>query len=506
MRQTILSFLFSISLIAFAQEGEYRLADATQLWRLTDNAAGLGLDSAANRGYALFNAAHRSGDYARVQEGTQTNQLRFQTERYQTIGRYLYGYGRFDFDYGRTKDRAWADVMRPYNANPFFSGSAIRGKYDFQDFDFTAALGTTGFSGWRFGLKFDYKTGDLSRLRDPRPRNLLLSYRISPSVTRTFGSHTVGLSGSYGRRKEKLDGVDNEQRDAVIKYYFMTGLENAEGMTNGYSSFWREWVDHRFGGELTYAYRSSSQYSLFSIQAERGEEYAYEQYKYEPGRYVDFQYGMGLKNRFFEGTTIHQVDVSLRYEQAYADQYRQQLHQEKDVTTGLASMSYERLLTFRKRYQLNQFQADLRYRAHFTDRQQEKAYAGAHVVMNDVQQKHLLPISSFGYGGTELVAEGGFSLGKSFWIDAEAGGFVSQNASISLADPTTDYAVNVLLPDMDYYSANYWRGRLQITYQFPLDIKGTNTLWFVRAYGDYLRSNHCQDMKCVGISVGLFSL
>jgi hypothetical protein len=59
---------------------------------------------------------------------------------------------------------------------------------------------------------------------------------------------------------------------------------------------------------------------------------------------------------------------------------------------------------------------------------------------------------------------------------------------------------------MDYYSANYWRGRLQITYQFPLDIKGTNTLWFVRAYGDYLRSNHCQDMKCVGISVGLFAL
>ena len=91
-----------------------------QLWRLTENAATLQLDSSANRGYAEFQAEHRSGDYRRVQEGGQRNQLTFQTERYQSIGKYLMGYGHFRFDMDRTKDRAWADVMRPYNANPFF--------------------------------------------------------------------------------------------------------------------------------------------------------------------------------------------------------------------------------------------------------------------------------------------------------------------------------------------------------------------------------------------------
>ena len=54
---------------AFAQEGEYRYADATQLWRLTDNAAGFGLDASADRGYAEFEFEHREGDYRRVQEG-----------------------------------------------------------------------------------------------------------------------------------------------------------------------------------------------------------------------------------------------------------------------------------------------------------------------------------------------------------------------------------------------------------------------------------------------------
>ena len=202
-----LSLAVTLSLCTWAQESNYRLADATQLWRLTDNAAGLGIDSSANRGYALFTGEHHSGDYARVQEGTQLNQLRFQAERYQRLGKWLHAYGRFDFDYGRVKNRAWADVRRPYNSDPYFAGSSVSGKYDFQDFDFTAALGTTDFGGWRFGLRLDYSVGDLSRLRDPRSRSQLLDYQLTPAVTRTFGRHSVGLSGHYHRYKEKITGV-----------------------------------------------------------------------------------------------------------------------------------------------------------------------------------------------------------------------------------------------------------------------------------------------------------
>ena len=42
--------------------GEYRFDDATQLWRLTDNAAGLGIDTTRNRGYAEIGYHHHSGD------------------------------------------------------------------------------------------------------------------------------------------------------------------------------------------------------------------------------------------------------------------------------------------------------------------------------------------------------------------------------------------------------------------------------------------------------------
>ena len=65
-------------------------------------------------------------------------------------------------------------------------------------------------------------------------------------------------------------------------------------------------------------------------------------------------------------------------------------------------------------------------------------------------------------------------------------------------------AVGVLLSDMQYYDANYWRGHLAVTYQFPLTIKGTHAEWFVRAYGDYLKADHSLKSSAVGASIGLY--
>ena len=79
-------------------ESSYRLADAASLWSTTANAAGLTLDFLVDRGVAMMEGSHESRDFHRVQEGNQDNGLRFFTERYQHLGRYLYGYGKFDFD------------------------------------------------------------------------------------------------------------------------------------------------------------------------------------------------------------------------------------------------------------------------------------------------------------------------------------------------------------------------------------------------------------------------
>ena len=494
-----------VPLDTLAQEGNYRYADATQLWRLTDNAAGLSLDSGYNRGMAYFDLQHHEGDYRRVQEGGQKNQLEFFTERYQKISPILVGYGSFRFDMDRTKDRSWCDVMRPYNANPFFSGSSVSGKYDTQQFDLTAAVGTIQLFGFTGGVRLDYKVGDLSRLRDPRSRSELLDYKLIPSLTYTSEPHTVGITGHYNRRKEKIPGMTTVQQDPNLKYYLMSGMEQAVGTTGGYSGYSREWVDHRFGASLNYGYDNGHVKSLNTAHIERGSEDVLGQYKYEPGHYVSYRYGLTSYNRLNTGKALHQLDLSFGYEQAYADEYRQQLVQERDADKGYTTYSYETLIEFKKRYQVKQLKADLHYRYSVVDGSSVNTYLGAKAALNKTSNKHLLPTSSLEYTYLNLTAEGGKALlGNRLWIDAEAGYHIASKADLALADPTTEYAAQVLLPDMQYYDANYWRGHLSVTYQFPLNIKGTRAEWFVRAYGDYLSADHSLNSSTVGASIGIY--
>ena len=513
--------------------GEYRFDDATQLWRLTDNAAGLGIDTTRNRGYAEIGYYHHSGDYTRVQEGTRSNQLRFETERYQKIGKYIYGYGRFDFDYGRVNNRTWCDVRRPYNSNPYFSGSAIMGKYDFQDFNFTAALGSAAIGKWHFGMRLDYNVGDLSRLRDPRPRSQLLEYKIIPAVTYTFGKNTFGLSGNYHRRKEKIDGVRTIQSDATIMYYNMTGLEHAVGTVSGYSGYQREWVDHRFGAELTYSYKSDRYNMIAAATIERGSENILGQYEKEEGKYVDYNYGFSIRNRIKAENLLHEIDFSLGYEQSYADEYTQKFKAENNdevktktysyehrlpdgtieirdstitQTYPVSSQYYETMLVMKKRFQVKIFKTDFHYRLNFTDGERVNRYVGARFTSCDTKNKYILPESSLHYDGYNVLLEGGTSLLKQrLWID---GGFTMHfngTATLALNDPTTDYAVGVLIPDMKYYRSNYVKGSLSVTYQFPITFKKKQTMWYVRANGDWLRTNSNLHASSFGVTLGMFN-
>ena len=499
-------------------EPEYRYKNLTQLWHNTNNAAGLSLDDSSNRGFASIGFNHRGGDYHRVQEGGALNNMQFFTERYQRLGRYLYSYGKVDFNLGRTKDRSFADQYRPYHSNPYQSGSAIAGSYDHQDFDMVASVGTTDFSGWRFGLQLNYQLGDLSRLRDPRSRSQLLDYRLTPSVSYTMGGHTLGLSGYYDRRKEKMGPLVTVQSDATLTYYLFSGMEYAMGTIGGYSSFNREWVNHQVGVAIDYGYRSDAFHTLNSFGISRGEEYAYGTYKYEPGRYFTYLYNVQSQNRLLTGSVLHQVDVRMDWQQGYADEYRQQLIIKNDPQIGTTSYTYEKQLEFRKRYQVRTFDCAFRYRANFLNDapsrllQQSttslKGYTGFSIDTHKASNRHLLPLSSSDYSRINFQLENGLSLFKQhLTADLTLGYSVSTRADLQLADDSSVLAQRVLLKDLPYYDANLLHGRLQVMYQFPLTIKKSRAMWFVKAFGDFTSANSAghPNLYNVGFSVGLFN-
>lgn len=540
MQNNIYKFLYVVlslpmAMTLQAQEvGKYRFDDATQLWRLTNNAAGLGIDTTRNRGYAQIGYEHHSGDYHRVQEGSRTNQLHFYTERYQKVGKYLYGYGKFDFDYGRTSERSWSDVRRSYNSSPYIYGSDIKGMYDFQDFDFTAALASVTFKKhWNVGLKLDYQVGDLSRLRDPRPQNLLLEYKFSPAVTYSFGKSSFGLSANYHRRKEQIKNITVKQEGDTKTYYEMIGMEHANSIVSGYSSGYpRQWVDHRFGGELSYAYRSKNYNLLVAAHLERGSEKHTGQYEKMYGKLVDYRYGISIMNRLHCGRLLHEADIKVFYDQAYDDEYHQKevkenikispdrtitysyhnadgtLETRDSVISGQSSSQtyFETQMILRKRYQFNVFNLDVHYRLNFIDNSSINGYAGFRFAMQDSRNKYLLPTSSRRYNSFDTTLEGGIAVLKGrLWIDGAMTYRGVGKADLNLADPTTDYAVNVLIPDMEYYNAKFIKGSLAVTYNFPIKIKRKNTSWYVKANGDWLRTNSNLHASSFGVTLGMFN-
>ena len=502
----------SFSGVAAQDEGNYRYQDATQLWRLTGNAAGLGVDQSTNRGYAEFDLSHTEGDYRRVQEGGQKNQLQFQTERYQGVGQWLVGYGRFTFDMDHTKDRAWCDVMRPYFSNPFFPGSSVRGSYDTQQFDLSAALATKGIPlasdgadrELNLGVRLDYKVGDLSRLRDPRSRSELLDYKIAPAVAYTFGRSTLGLAGHYDRRKEKIPNITTVQQDPNLAYYQMTGLGEATGLVGGYSGYQREWVNHELGAELNFGYKGNLQ-TVNAIGIARGVEDIWGQYKYSPGRYTSYIYKVASHNVFEkqngEKAKLHQLDFEANVQQGYADEYRQQLIQEKDPESGYTSYRYEKQMEYRKRCQVTIYDVNVHYRFSCYNDKQPTGYLGAKADLQGFTNKHLLPTSKLDCQRMNLSVEGGYNLfGDRLFLDATVTYSHAQKADLTLADATTDYATQVLLPDMQYYDADYWRGQLSAKYLFP--IKENKA--YVKGYADILKAQHSLSQNTYGLTVGLY--
>ncbi len=492
---------------AFNGESEYLYDEAVQLWRNTENASGLTLDSLRNRGFAEFSFQHEEGSYRRVQEGTKSNNLSFYTERYQSLGKYLYAYGKFKFNNGRVFDRAWSDVMRTYNSNPFITGSEIKGKYDNQDFDLTARIGTVDFNGVRLGIGFDYKVGDLSRLRDPRSRSLMLNYKLAPSVSYTSGAHTIGLAGWYNRYKEKIPNISTVQNTPNLYYYLMSGLEAVNGTVGGYSGYSREYVNHALGAEIEYGFKNGVVISLTSASIEHGNENMYEQYKREPGKYDAYTYKLNSQNRIATQGMIHQIDASAEFKQAFADEYRPELIIDIDPAHGYTSYSYKNLLTYKKRYQFTSCDINLHYRLNFTDGMAVKNYVGISGQLATVSQKHLLPTSTFKLNTLCLNAEYGQSLlaNRRLWFTVEAGCHINNKAELNLSNETTPYAVNVLLPDMAYYKANYFKGAISLRYQFPLTIKNYRSLWYVKGYAQRIEAQHSMNASNFGITIGIFN-
>lgn len=495
----------------FKTKSSYDYANATQLWKGSTTAAGITRDSISEQGVTYFKLYRTEGSHRRVQEGDAVNQLTFFSESYKKIGKYLYGYGKVEFDMSRQFNRAWSDVYRSYNANPYISGSNIPGKYDNQDFRLSASVASIDLGGFTYGCLLEYNVGDLSRLKDPRSRTNLAEYKIAPSITFHLNGHIFGGSAFYHRRKEKIPSITTVQTDPNLKYYQMTGMEHAEGGTGIYNAFERQFVHHEFGGEISYSYQYGQYRTLNTVGLKRGHENVNGDMMYSPGKLFTSFYHFQSAHLFHTSSKIHRFELAGSLQQDYADEYRQEKVTEKNPETGIESSRWETLLTYHKRYKIEVLNLSAGYRMYWKktpSSHEVKGYVGGKVQYEQASNKFSLPDSELGYRFMDASIDGGygweFRKHRSLWLEGKFGYLMTFKTNLTLSDTSTDYAQQVLIPDMKYYSSSVFHADLAVQYNFFL--KGRKLLipLFARAEGGIQKTNRSTFNKGFGVAVGIY--
>jgi len=482
-----------------------------QLWMNTQNAAGLSLIPIENGGISVMSVGRTSGSFNRVQEGNAENRLSFSSERFDRIGESIYIYGKFDFNMNRQFERSWSDVLETYNSDPYIYGSSIKGKYDYQKFNLFAKIATKEIKKFTFGTQINYSVSDLSRLKDPRSRDCLADYSAIPSMTyRLNNTQIIGLNLKYRHRKEKTPSVMTVQTDPNLKYYTLTGMENADGKIGGYGSFKREFVNDIFGLGFDYNFKSKRFNSLNSVTFDTEDEKIWGTNKQSPGEYKEKVYAFSSYNTYKTKSLLHFLEISAKVSDGKANEFRQELVSVTDTATGLISQHWNTLFTYKGRYNVTTNNILAHYRI-YSLKQESKynSYLGTTIQYSSFKNKYNLPQSSLEVKNLCGGIEGGMKLlgikSHTLWFESQVSYLHVLDAKMNLGNSTTDYAKQVLTPDLEYYNSSCFKANASLQYVFPLKFKSSNNTGYIKMCGENIWAKSSKEKRSVFLSIGLYT-
>lgn len=504
----------ALGFYAKAQDAEhYQYKASHRLWQSTTISAGLARDSITTIGRSAVSFNYRGGNYHHIQEGTSRQSYSFETEQCRTIGKYIYAYGFAHIKQDKIKQAAWNDLYRPIRSNPYGVGSRVQGDYTEQDFNFSTQLATRPLGRWTLGLGLDYNMGDLSRLRDPRSRVLLLDYKLAPSFTWNFyNQHTLGLAFSYERRKEKLLNISTVQEDPNLTYYFYKGLDEQTNLIGGYKGFSRQWVDETYQLSLAHAASTKNLRSLVHLSLGTSSEAVTEAAKYQPGKYHRTIYTAEWQGLYSGVNSLQTLQIGTKLDAGKADEYLSQEINTQEPETKINSKYWDITYIYKNRFKQDNLSINLRYKyawvKHSTSSQQ--AYIGLSSQYNYYKQSYSLPVKRQRADRAEFNLLGGGTLNlnpkSKLNIDASLGySYSPKNELVGFSTlSNNDYTDAVLSPLQAFYTANLAKMQLILEYQHRLKLGKTYHFGYLRFLSDYYHSSNNLNRYQLALSLGLY--
>ena len=481
----------------------------------TENVAGLSLCQPSKNSFTTLGYYYDGGSYHRAQEGISNNGLLFSTERYDSFSEKVFMKGGFSFNLNNEKERAWSDVMRTYNSNPYYYGSSIKRDYSTQYYHLDLAIYTLPL--WNtvsFGFGIDYNVADMSGDRDPRSRTHMLDYKLLPSfLFRLNEKNHIGVNFKYGYRKEKLLGLTTIQTDPNMRYYLFYGMDNYEGEIGAYRGFRRQFIENGAGAGIQYSYTSGSLDVLLSADYGYSYENVYGDNKQTPGSYntetVNVFAGFNLRR----DATFHSLNVSVKFLSGGANEYIQEMTTVRDPETDYITETWHTLYEYTNRYVVYTRDVDLKWKMRGGKMKSDlyRYSAGASLNYSNFENIYYMPESKLSATAAEMEINGSCIILASKGHIVDLGIDLLYNKSLdselkySCSDD--DEVLNAIyINDMDYYNADVYGGKLKITYNFPIRIAGKLfSNGYIRLDGGYLTSDASMSRCSASLSIGLLT-
>ena len=206
-----LTLIFALAVPAMGQGNDalrdYRYIVSTNSFLKLDNAAGIGRLPIGRIAVANGEFSKGNGGLKGPDDSANDWQGGVATESYIRISDKVAFYGRMDYSYFQGEEMGGSLLAGSSSAplNFYESVDTTAGRRNREMYDLTGAMAYTFNPRWSAGVKVNYRTGNRSKMRDPRSRSSLMDIDVSAGTYWSPSSKTtLGAALAFSRNLEAL--------------------------------------------------------------------------------------------------------------------------------------------------------------------------------------------------------------------------------------------------------------------------------------------------------------
>jgi len=248
----------------------FQLNDTQNIWYSSENTTGL-IYNFPNK-ITDFNAGWMSGsgDYHRIMEGSNNQDLLFSTKSYQKIDKF-YLSGSFAYHNINEENARWNGTYDPYRGNPYILGDSVQGvNYHKENYRLAGGVATSLSEKISLGFGIEYFVGVGAKQKDPRPKNNVVKFKLNPGIIFHTLRYNIGVNMGYQNRKEEISYQQTISDNPDISYYAFKGFGfYSKEIDSNYSRYQNQ---HSFLGGVQFETKETKFPSLTEIKFDLGKE------------------------------------------------------------------------------------------------------------------------------------------------------------------------------------------------------------------------------------------